>query len=153
MFDVRKCKLPSESELWKRVSGRDFLDCYCVEAEATPRRASEVITEFPGWSGLLLQIRKLVTVPFGLSQDGPYAHDKVGPFPVESESDQELIAGFDDKHLEFRVSVFTRDGKVYLATWVHPHNLGGQLYLTAILPFHILVARDGLARVRADSTA
>jgi len=92
-----------------------------------------------------------VTAPFGLSNDGPDATDKIGPFPVEFESEQELIAGFDDKHLEFRVSFLTIDTKVYLATWVHPHNLGGRMYLALILPFHILIVRVGLARVSADS--
>ena len=56
-------------------------------------------------------------------------------------------SGFDDRHLEFRVSVLSRDGRVSLATWVHPHNLGGRLYLAAIMPFHIMVARNALARV------
>ncbi len=107
---------------------------------------------FPGWANFLLQVRRIATTPFGLSNDGPDAPDKVGPFPVESETDQELIAGFDDKHLEFRVSVLSIDGRVYLATWVHPHNLAGRLYLATILPFHVLIARNGLARVKADST-
>lgn len=151
MFNVTKCTLPPQSELHKRVSGNDFLDCYSVSAQATPRRASMVVTDFPEWAGFLLQIRRVVTAPFGLSPDGPDAPDKVGPFPVESESDQELIAGFDDKHLNFRVSVLSIDDRVYLATWVHPHNIGGRLYLKIILPFHVLIARNGLARVRADS--
>lgn len=129
----------------------DFLDCFTVEAESTPRRAAVIITDFPGWAGFLLQIRRVVTTPFGLSNDGPDAPDKLGPFPVEYENDQELIAGFDDKHLEFRVSVLSINGHVYLATWVHPHNIAGRLYLATILPFHILIARDGLARVSADS--
>jgi hypothetical protein len=38
---------------------------------------------------------------------------------------------------------------VFLATWVHPHNIGGRVYLTTILPFHILIARNALARVGA----
>lgn len=117
----------------------------------TPRRAAEVITEFPGWAKFLLEIRRLITSPFGLSQDGPDASDKLGAFPVESENEQELIAGFDDKHLEFRISVLSINGQIYLATWVQPHNIGGRIYLDAILPFHILIARNALARVRADS--
>ncbi|MEO9790387.1 MAG: DUF2867 domain-containing protein [Tateyamaria sp.] len=89
--------------------------------------------------------------PFGLSQDGPEADDKLGPFPVELDTGTEVIAGFDDKHLNFRVSVYGDGRRVSLATWVHPHSIGGRSYLTAILPFHILVARNALARVaRAD---
>ena len=60
---------------------------------------------------------------------------------------REVVAGFDDKHLNFRVSVFSEEGHVHLATWVHPHGLAGRIYLSLILPFHILIARDALARV------
>ncbi len=71
-------------------------------------------------------------------------------FDIEYESEQELMAGFDDKHLDFRISVISKQGKIYLATWVHTHNFWGKLYLTAILPFHILIVRNGLTRVKAQ---
>ncbi|MEL7213404.1 MAG: DUF2867 domain-containing protein [Pseudomonadota bacterium] len=144
---VRSAALPSDSVLWSRVTSQDFLDCFAVRAVTTPRIAAEIITEFPKWARGLLQIRGIIVAPFGLSQDGPEAVDKVGPFPVESETDHELIAGFNDKHLDFRVSVIAKEGCVSLATWVHVHNLGGRLYLNAIMPFHILIARDALRRV------
>ena len=129
------------------------MDCYSVASDLSPRRAADVITNFPEWARFLLLIRRALTLPFGLSNDGPEADDKVGIFPVESETSHELIAGFNDRHLDFRVSVVSQDGRVYLATWVHPHNVGGQLYLTTILPFHILIARDALARVHSHGTA
>jgi len=94
-----------------------------------------------------LVARRIVTAPFGLSNDGPSASDKIGIFPVESETEHELIAGFNDKHLDFRVSVLSQQGHVYLATWVHPHNFGGKFYLKAIMPFHIMISRNALARV------
>ena len=145
--EVSLSALPAQSSLHARIKQSDFIDCYSVSADMSPRQAAEVITEFPGWARFLLVIRKLVTSPFGLSQDGPEAADKVGPFPVEQETTSELIAGFNDKHLDFRVSVFSQDGRVSLATWVHPHNIGGKLYLKAIMPFHIMIARNALARV------
>ncbi|WP_245581437.1 DUF2867 domain-containing protein [Octadecabacter arcticus] len=63
-------------------------------------------------------------------------------------NDRKVIAGFDDKHLNFRVSILLQDGQVSLSTWVSPHNLSGRLYLTAIMPFHIAIARTALSRVR-----
>lgn len=144
---VISSSLPKMSGLHDRISSTDFLDCFSVESETRARQAAEIITDFPGWARFLLLVRRLVTAPFGLSNDGPDVSDKVGPFPVENETEVELIAGFDDKHLDFRVSVFAKNGRVSLSTWVHPHNIGGRLYLTAILPFHVLIARDALARV------
>jgi hypothetical protein len=145
-------ELPKDSFLWKKVGADDFLDCFVVQADCPPRKAAQIITTFPGWGKFLLWIRRIVTTPFGLSNDGPDAVDKVGVFPVELETEEELIAGFDDKHLDFRVSVISRDGNVYLATWVHRHNLGGRIYLAVIMPFHVMIARNGLARVRQAVT-
>lgn len=149
---VSTTTLPAESLLHERVARSDFLDCYSVESNLPPRRAAEIITNFPAWAQFLLVIRKVVTSPFGLSNDGPGGADKVGIFPVETDTLNEVIAGFNDKHLNFRVAVFAQEGRIFLATWVHPHNLGGRLYLKAIMPFHILISRNALARVAELST-
>ncbi len=145
--EVSASRLPARSLLEARVAPGDFLDCFRVASNLAPRQAAQVIVDFPGWARFLLAVRRLVTAPFGLSNDGPVAADKLGPFPVEIETDEELIAGFNDRHLDFRISVISREGSVFLATWVHRHNLGGRLYLASILPFHVLIARDALARV------
>lgn len=145
--NVSKIALPQVSGLHARRVPRDFLDCYSVASDMNARDAANIITDFPGWAKFLLVIRRAVTAPFGLDNDGPDVADKVGIFPVESESDYELIAGFDDKHLNFRVSVLSYEGQVSLATWVAPHNLGGRIYLAVILPFHIAIARNALVRV------
>ncbi len=144
---VRKITLPAVSALHDQRVPRDFLDCYSVTSDMPPRRAAEIITAFPGWARFLLMIRSAVTGPFGLSQDGPEAADKLGPFPVQSETEAEIIAGFDDRHLNFLVSVLSHEGQISLATWVAPHNIGGRIYLAAIMPFHIAIARNALARV------
>ena len=146
---VQDCELPEGSRLHGLRKTRDFLDCYAVASDLSPRAAAEIIVDFPGWAKALLQVRRVVTAPFGLSQDGPEAEDKLGPFPVEHENAREIVAGFDDKHLNFRVSVISDGGMVYLATWVDPHNVGGRAYLSAIMPFHIAIARNALARVAA----
>ncbi|MCP4314845.1 MAG: DUF2867 domain-containing protein [Hyphomicrobiales bacterium] len=145
--EVTATDLPVQSKLHDRVASGDFLDCYCITSDETPRRAAEIIADFPKWARVLLLLRRVLTSPFGLSNDGPPALDKVGIIPVETETSEELIAGFNDRHLNFRVSILSRNGRVFLATWVHPHNIGGRFYLNAILPFHILIARNALARV------
>lgn len=144
---VISTSLPDYSALTRRRENDDFLDCYSVASGMPPRQAAAIIVDFPGWVRALLRLRRIATVPFGLDNDGPDVADKIGPFPVEHDDGRELIAGFDDRHLDFRVSVMSDGGRVSLATWVHPHNFGGRLYLAAILPFHILIARNALARV------
>jgi hypothetical protein len=148
LSDVRKTTLPAVSALNRRRQPGDFLDCYSVTAAIPVRDAANIITDFPDWARFLLMIRRIVTAPFGLHNEGPETEDRVGIFPVESETSNELVAGFDDKHLDFRVSVLAHDDTISLATWVGPHHVGGRLYLGAIMPFHIAIARDALARVR-----
>lgn len=143
---VRKIRLPDTSALHSKMQKGDFVDCFATQASVSPRQAAGVIVDFPNWGKWLVKLRGIVTAPFGLDQDGPEATDKLGPFPVESETDTEIIAGFNDKHLDFRVSVMCENGQLSLATWVHPHNLGGRIYLAMIMPFHILIARNGVAR-------
>ncbi len=149
---VHKTTLPSWSRLHARITRTDFLDCYAVASSLPPRRAAEIVVQFPPWVRILFRLRRAITAPFGLSNDGPPAANKIGLFPVESEDHDELIAGFDDKHLEFRISVMSRDGRVSFATWVHTHNIGGRVYLRAILPFHVLVVRNALRRVAAAAS-
>ncbi len=145
--DVISTTLPDSSLLVSRKAPGDFLDCFAVSSDLGARQAAEIITDFPGWAKVLVALRNVAVAPFGLMPDGPEAEDKLGPFPVEADTGEEIIAGFDDKHLDFRVSVMSRDGRVTLATWVRRNNVGGRLYLALILPFHIAIARDALRRV------
>lgn len=148
---VREIALPHDSRLRALMAPGDFVDCYAVGAEIELRRAAEIVVDWPRWARFLLGLRRVLTAPFGLDNDGPPARDKLGPFPVESETEDEIVAGFDDRHLDFRVSVMCRDRQVSLATWVHPHNAAGRGYLAAIMPFHVAIARNALARVAANA--
>lgn len=144
---VTSIPLPTCSALHARRENGDFLDCYSVTADTPVRQAENIIADFPSWARFLLVIRRIVTAPFGLDNDGPEADDKMGIFPVESETADEVIAGFDDKHLNFRVAVLRHEGQISLATWVAPHNIGGRIYLAAIMPFHIAIVKNALRRV------
>lgn len=138
--------LPENSLLWTLHAPGDFIDGYRVQAPYTPRRAAEIALRFPAWVGLLLRLRGLLLSPFGLkSQDT--GGDSIAIFPVVHESTQELVLGFDDRHLDFRISLFARDGYIHNATWVRRHNRFGRMYLAAVMPFHILITRQMLARL------
>lgn len=144
---VTRTQLPTESQLHARYMPGDFLDCYTVASILTAQQAAAIIVDFPTWAKGLVTLRNLITAPFGLMPDGPDAPAKLGLFPVEISSEKEVIVGFNDRHLDFRVSVFRKQGQIYLATWVHPHNLAGRIYLKTILPFHVLIVRNALSRV------
>ncbi|TCL10033.1 uncharacterized protein DUF2867 [Shimia isoporae] len=146
---VTTSPLPPFSALHDRFRAGDFIDCFRVTSAMPLRQAADTIANFPGWAQALVALRNVIVLPMGLTGALPSdfkGQEKIGMFPLESENDQEIIAGFDDKHLDFRVSIM-RDGEdILLATWVHRHNLLGRVYLATIMPFHILIARDALRR-------
>ncbi|MEO1239704.1 MAG: DUF2867 domain-containing protein [Pseudomonadota bacterium] len=148
MARVHSALLPGNSTLHSHRAPGDFLDTYATTSDLQPRDAADIIGAFPGWVQALVKLRGALVRPFGLMADPPQADgDRVGPFPLVSESDDEVLAGFDDTHLNFLVSVCRQDGKIHLSTWVRPHNFGGRAYLTLIMPFHIAVVRNALHRV------
>ena len=69
--------------------------------------------------------------------------DKIGRWTLFAKHQDELITGANDRHLDFRVSVF-RDARprIVLSTAVMTHNTFGRAYLATILPFH----RFGVAK-------
>lgn len=69
-----------------------------------------------------------------------------------SETADEIVAGFNDWPLDFRISMRAENERAYLATWVHPHNAVGRIYLVTVMPFHILIIRNAMHRVaQADA--
>ncbi|WP_282609232.1 DUF2867 domain-containing protein [Pelagibius sp. Alg239-R121] len=160
---VRKTKLPDDSGLRRFVEAGDFLDCYTVDTKQTELSIAEITQRIfigaPRWVELLLALRDLGVRPFGLKTTARLPTDNsirksvqpgeaVSFFCVHSISDNEIIVGEDDKHLDFRISVFRasrNSSKISLATWVHTHNRLGRIYLRMILRFHVLIVNARLA--------
>ncbi len=143
---VKTVPHPAQSAIWAFHRPGDFIDGYRIKAAYSPRRAAEIAMRFPFWVHLLLRLRQIIVRPFGL-RGMATTGDRVGLFPVHEETEQEMILGFDDKHLDFRISILSRDGYVHCATWVHRNNWLGRVYLAAVMPFHIIITKQMLARV------
>jgi Protein of unknown function (DUF2867) len=140
------------------LTGAQFADAFCVEIEdrtLNARRAAELMmARQPRWAEALVSLRNLLVTPFGLKTSGasPGAQrDMIGIFPVVSETPDRLIAGFNDRHLDFRVVVdVTSPGdtrQVTATTLVKTHNWLGRRYLAVILPFHRLIVPALLRQV------
>jgi hypothetical protein len=142
------------------LAGAQFADAYRVtvtDAKLDARSAAErIFSRMPGWARRLLDLRNAIVAPLGLKTSAANeakAGGMVGMFPVLSETPGQLIAGFDDHHLDFRIVVDvtpvqgSRDQEVTATTLVLTHNLLGRAYLTAIMPFHRLITRFMLGQV------
>ena len=142
------------------LAGAQFIDAYSIAIADTAldaRHAAEkMLARGPRWIDALLALRNLIVAPFGLKTSAPNSTgtaDIIGLFPVLSQTPDRLVAGFNDRHLDFRVvvDVATAGGSqnVTATTLVLTHNLLGRTYLAVILPFHRLVVRAMLRQVAA----
>jgi hypothetical protein len=143
---VRTDTLPRASSLWPLHQPGDFLDCYSVASSLSPREAAARGLALPGWAGGLLWLRNSLVRPLGLKT----GTEGAPIFPVAHETADEIILGIDDRHLDFRIGLIRQDGRLFMSTWVRPHNLWGRAYLAAVMPFHILISRGAVARMATD---
>lgn len=170
---VRPAPIPLDSEIHRRLPGADFFDSYegTLPPEAAVQSALALalrtFTQSPGWVDFLMGVRNRVVALVGLKDLGapsqmapvrpPESYqvgDRVGIFTLRYLSDDEVILGDSDKHLDVLVSVCKRprgDTTLLLvSTVVHVHNRLGRLYMLFVGPAHKLIApatlRSGLRR-------
>jgi Protein of unknown function (DUF2867) len=66
--------------------------------------------------------------------------EKIGPWPIFFIDDREIVAGRNNRHMDFRLSVLkAMDGdaaSVVVSTICTVHNVFGKIYLFFIVPFH-----------------
>jgi hypothetical protein len=149
MATVRDDTLPATSSLWQIHRPGDFLDCYSVESPLAPREAALKGLSLPSWAMALLRLRNALVRPLGLKTAAEPDLPSVGMFPIRKDDGQEFVLGLDDRHLDFRIAVLRDGERLYLSTWVHPHNLWGRAYLRLVMPFHVLISRGAAARMVA----
>ena len=154
---VVECEIPSSSVLDRRlVEDAYFRDSYRAPLLNTRSSIVElffaIFGHHPTWMRIALIVRNRIAYLCGL--DAPTASeisnlevkssysvgDKIGVWPVFTLTDSELIAGRDNKHLDFRLSVLKEAGgasaSVVVSTVCTVHNRFGKIYLFFIVPFH-----------------
>lgn len=141
----------------KHLPKADFYDCYSVVLDepglSLETAAKRVFENDPKWIVMLLAIRNFIVKPFGLRgalPTGDAREDVISFFPVVSRTLNELVLGFDDKHLDFRIVVSKRNGQpntLNVATLVKRNNLLGKIYLFFVKPFHRVIVPVMLKQV------
>ncbi|KRR00739.1 DUF2867 domain-containing protein [Bradyrhizobium valentinum] len=140
------------------LAGAQFADAFCIEISdhhLDARCAAErMMARQPRWAEALLSLRNFLVAPLGLKTSGAspeVPRDMIGIFPVVSETPGRLIAGFNDRHLDFRVVVDVAAAgsvrQVTATTLVKTHNRLGRTYLAIIMPFHRLIVPALLRQV------
>jgi len=167
---VIECDIPSASALDRDlIANSDFCDSYRAPMARPELGIVDVFFAMfghtPLWMKGLLVVRNAAARLVGL--EAPTVAEimrpdlkrtcevggKIGPWPVFFISENEIIAGRDNKHMDFRLSVLkTReDGKtsVVVSTICTVHNVFGRIYLFLIVPFH----RSGVHSLMSNAVA
>ena len=142
------------------LTGAQFADAFRIaigDRSLDARQAAErMLTQQPRWIEVLTSLRNILVTPFGLKTSGASvatSRGMIGLFPVISETPDRLVAGFNDKHLDFRVVVDIANSdtvrNVTATTLVKTHNWLGRTYLAIIAPFHRLIVPTLLRQIAA----
>lgn len=132
----------------------NWVDRYSVQLEGqamTAKAAAQrIFARPPEWAQWLMVLRNAIVSLVGLKNAGRM-EGETGGFPVVSESENEIVLGFDDWHLDFRIVVDitpTQTGQsLSVSTLVDRHNLAGRIYIFFVTPFHHRIVRSMLKAV------
>ncbi len=159
---IIKTKLPNNSNLNSNHKKYDYVDSFQgklldVENKFKPIDIGKAFfSSGPKWVGKLFNLRNKIVSVFGLKTSGNVVDrqqqldnfkcepgEQLGLFKVFNKTDNEVIIGEDDKHLNFRVSLFLDKSKndkskkdLTISTTVEFNNWFGRLYFLPVRPFH-----------------
>jgi len=162
---IYKSKLPEKSVLNDKKKTFNYIDSF--EGLYIDKNVSVTSTEIgkaffvsgPKWVEKLFLLRNRIVALFGLKISGSITEmkkkleafncepeEQLGLFKVYAKSEYEVVLGEDDKHLNFRVSLFSDEElnensfrKLTITTTVEFNNWFGRLYFLPVRLFHKLI--------------
>ncbi len=165
---VKKVTFPEKSILSN--INYDYADSYSgnLDRKNSITTSTDVgnafFTSFPKWVGILMLLRNRMVSVFGLKTGETLNEtdlvadkinfgkgDQIGIFKVYDKNNSELILGEDDKHLNFRISLFLEPNsehkeKLIISTIVIFNNWFGKLYFLPVKVFHKLIVKSMLKK-------
>jgi hypothetical protein len=165
MSQVKEVPVPVTCNLFHGLKAVHFCDAFqapVTNPELGLKEACRAVFACaPAWVDMLLKMRGVVATMLGLrhgaeagfevSPDARYEiGQRVGRFLIRSIERNELIVGENDKHLDFRISIYRSSlngvETVTVSTAVEIHNIIGRIYMLVVEPFHRYIARTMLQR-------
>jgi Protein of unknown function (DUF2867) len=165
LTQVEQVAVPSRSAAATAFESVNLADAFSIRLPPDACTNPDVLARFifakqPSWIGALIQVRDAVVAGLGLKTAKHLARlpsdattPRISIFRVFSTSENEVVMGENDKHLDFRVSILctagsppTTGSQLTLSTVVHCHNRLGRAYLSVIAPFHRQVVKASLRR-------
>ncbi|KUM01845.1 DUF2867 domain-containing protein [Chromobacterium subtsugae] len=139
-------------------------DCCSVPLppDAPAADAADLLRAFsramPPWARALMRLRDRLVSPLGLKIDQTnhtggapvepfHVGQQLGVFRVLYLGERDAVLGEDDRHLDFRLVLQWRPGRLHVSTLVRPHNGLGRTYLALVTPFHHLIVAASMKRM------
>jgi hypothetical protein len=159
---IRVQEIVPEIDAGPLLPGAQFIDAFRIDVAGgaldARQAAQRMMGRSPRWIQALLTLRHWLVAPFGLKTTGSSENpprETIGLFPILMETPDRLVAGFNDKHLDFRVVVDVAASgpndasgqQVTATTLVKTHNAPGRIYLAVIKPFHRVIVPAMLRQV------
>lgn len=174
---VRPAEVPLESEIGRQLPGAYFYDSYEMALPMQAASSSAMVLSLgtflrtPAWVNFLMWVRNRVVDLAGLKNLGSFndfdrhklpgayrVGDRVGIFSLHYLTENEVILGDSDKHLDVQVSLCklmrNEVPLVNISTVVHVHNRLGKFYMFFVAPAHKVIAPAtlrGLLKPRAGT--
>lgn len=159
---IIKSKLPDSSLLNEEANTYDYLDSFEGSFKSFSNKVDATMlckaffSSGPKWIDKLFSLRNKIVKFFGLKTSGKVTNreeqlknfkcepgEQLGLFRVYHKTEKEVILGEDDKHLNFRVSLFlqantdnTLSRTLVIISTVKFNNWFGRLYFLPVKPFH-----------------
>jgi hypothetical protein len=173
---IVKTTLPINSILNTSHKEYDYVDSFQGVLNDVENKITSVdigrafFSSEPKWVGKLFNLRNKIVSVFGLKTSGNAVDrqqqldnfkceqgEQLGLFKVFNKTDKEVIIGEDDKHLNFRISLFLDKSKAdkskkefTISTTVEFNNWFGRLYFLPVRPFHKFIVPTMLKGIIKD---
>jgi len=162
---ITRSKLPDNSILSNDHKKYDYADSFkgiLTDSENKVKPADigkAFFSSGPKWVGILFTVRNKIVSLFGLKTSGNAGNrqqlldnfkcepgERLGLFKVFDKTDNEVVLGEDDTHLNFKISLFLNELKsdqtkkeLTITTVVEFNNWFGRIYFLPVRPFHKLI--------------
>ncbi len=146
--------IPKTAGIIQALPKVDFSDCFATtnKSDSLETIAHLIFNNPPDWVKALFAIRNALVGLVGLKHRMPSDYHTryeqggyIGFFKIFLIEEGELVMGLDDKHLNFRVSIFDSAQETYnikVTTLVEYNNPLGKVYMSIIRPFHVMVVKS-----------
>jgi hypothetical protein len=146
---VQKYSTAPENSIITAGFGKiDYCDSYRITQSTSdsPEQIAEQLFKLPKWVIGLMILRNGLVRPFGLKTEKE--PESATLFPVIDRNDNEMVAGMNDRHLNFRVSILldSEHSFIFVTTVVHYNNRWGKVYFLFIKPFHKIIVKSLIKR-------